>query len=138
MKWRVPLRAPTDAGVTTLEYVVIFPFFLLLIGVGLQGALWYSARNTALASAQEGLQTARAQHGNTGAGQAAAVRFATDVGSGQLLYPSASASTGANQTITVTVSGTVPSFVPGLNIRVLQQASGPKERWVPAAAGAPR
>lgn len=120
----------SDSGISTLEYVVIFPFFLLLVAVGLQGALWYAARNAALASAQEGLRAARAQHGNPGAGQAAAVAFAADVGSGQLLQPAAQVTVGANQTLTVTVSGSVPSFVPGLTIRVNQRASGPKERWV--------
>lgn len=124
-----------ERGSATLPYVVLFPFFLLLIGVCFQAALWYSARNAALASAQEGLRVARAQQGTPGAGRAAALGFAAQVADGQLLDPSATVTTDADQTINVTVSGKVWSFVPGLNVQVTQVARGPKERWVPAGEG---
>lgn len=124
-----------DRGSATLPYVVLFPFFLLLIGTCFQAALWYSARNAALASAQEGLRVARARNGTPGAGQAAALGFAAQVADGQLLKPSADVATGADQTIAVTVSGEVWSFVPGMKVRVAQVARGPKERWVPAGEG---
>jgi hypothetical protein len=117
--------------VATLQYVVIFPFFMLLIGAAFQGALWFAARNAALAAAQEGLRAARAQTGTPLAGQSAATSYASQVANGQLEGASVHVSLGANQTIMVRVTGRVPSFLPGVNLRVLQVASGPKERWVP-------
>ncbi|TYB48548.1 pilus assembly protein [Actinomadura chibensis] len=113
----------------------MFPFFLLLIGTCFQAALWYSARNAALASSQEGLRAARARQGAPGAGEAAALAFAAEVADGQLLNPSARVSVDGDQTVAVTVTGEVWSFVPGLNIRVTQVARGPKERWTPAGEG---
>jgi len=124
-----------DRGRAALEFVVIFPFFMLLIAAALQAALWFSARNAALASAQEGLRAARTQTGTPAAGRTAAADYASQVAGGQLNGASVQVSVGANQTITVRVTGTVPSFLPGVNLRVAQQASGPKERWVPPVRG---
>lgn len=131
-----PASSP-DRGAATLPYVIIFPFMLLVIGMCMQAALWFTARNAALASAQEGLRAARAQHGNLGAGQSAATRFATEVADGQLLTPAVHVSTDTGQTIVVRVTGKVPSFVPGLKVSVSQVARGPKERWVPAQGAPP-
>jgi hypothetical protein len=100
--------------------------------MAVQAAWWYSARSAALASAQEGLRVARAHQGTLAGGRAAAVRFAGQAASGQLLSPTATVSIAAGQTIVVRVDGEAPSFVPGLTVRVSQQARGPRERWVDA------
>lgn len=126
-----------DRGAASLQLVILFPFFLLLIGTAFQAAMWFAARNAALASAQEGLRSARTQHGSPGAAQATAVKFAREVAGGQLLSPAAQVSMTGDQTIVVRVTGKVASFVPGLNVSVSQEARGPKERWVPVT-GAPR
>ena len=98
--------------------------------------MWFSARNAALASAQEGLRIARAHGGTLSAGQVAAAHFAAQVAGGQLLAPSAQVST-SGQTIVVRVDGRVPSFVPGLTVRVSQEARAPKERWTDPRGSAP-
>ncbi|MFI0448047.1 TadE/TadG family type IV pilus assembly protein [Actinomadura sp. 6N118] len=118
-----------------MEFIVTAATFLLVIAACWQGGLWYMARQAALASAQEGLRAARAQHGSPGAGQSAAMSYATQVGGAHLNAPGAQVSEGADQTIVVRVTGRVPSFVPGLNINISREARGPKERWTtPGAA----
>ena len=50
-------------------------------------------------------------------------------GSGYLLGPSASTVGSTATTIKITVSGHVPSLVPGVPIRISQVAEGPVERF---------
>jgi hypothetical protein len=133
---RAARRRGGDRGMATLPYLIAFAFVLLVSGTAMQGALWFSARNAALAAAQEGLRVARAENGTLGAGRAAARDFASEVAAGQLLSPGVQVSTTADQTVVVRVAGVVPSFVPGLTVRVEQVARGPKERWVPPTGDA--
>jgi hypothetical protein len=59
------------------------------------------------------------------------VSFAHRVGSGYLLDPSASVRTLGAATVTVTVSGHVPSFVPGLPLEVSETVQAPVEVFQP-------
>ena len=105
------------------------PAFLLSMMVITQGAMWFLARSAALSAARQGVDAARVDNSAPGAGVAAAVRFAQDSGSGFLLGPSARSSGSSGQTVVITVTGRVPSLVPGLPIRVSQQAQGAVERF---------
>ena len=53
-------RRATDGGSASLEIAVLFPVVLLLVFAVIQGALYYHARNVALAAASDGLTAARA------------------------------------------------------------------------------
>ena len=74
------VRAVGQRGSVSLEMVVVMPALLLLIFVGVQGALVYQARTVCLGAAQSGARAAAAEDGSAGAGIATA-RAALD-GSG--------------------------------------------------------
>ncbi|TDD13163.1 pilus assembly protein [Nonomuraea diastatica] len=94
----------------------------------MQVGLWFLARATALAAAQEGVRIARSQDAPLRSGASTADRFATDVGDG-LLDDVRVSVRAVGTDIEVQVSATVPSLVPGLSLSVQQQARGPRERF---------
>ncbi|MEA2703144.1 MAG: hypothetical protein QOD63_1089 [Actinomycetota bacterium] len=126
--WPTPTRnaqAP-DEGSSTLEFVILMPVLLLLLFGCVQGALWYHARNLALSAATEGLQAARTEQGTATAGERSATSFLTRAGG---LTGSTVAVDKTPVTVTVTVTGTAPSILPGLlDLSVSQTAVGPVER----------
>ncbi|HEY1619395.1 MAG TPA: pilus assembly protein [Streptosporangiaceae bacterium] len=111
----------------TLSYVIIVPVFMAAIMVIAQAAVWYLAKSAALAAARQGVDAARVPHSSVAAGVRAARGFAESSAPGFLLNPRASG-TGGN-TIVITVTGKVPSLVPGLPINVSQDAQAPRERF---------
>jgi Flp pilus assembly protein TadG len=119
-----------DAGALILSYVIIVPVFMLAIMVIIQGALWYLAREAALAAARQGVDAERVRGAAAGAGPQAALAFARNDASGYLLGPSATDRGSTPTTIRVTVSGHVPTFVPGLPINISQVVQAPVEKFV--------
>jgi len=125
--------ARRDDGALVLTYVIIVPVFMLVIMVIIQGALWYLAREAALAAARQGVDAARLPGAGAGAGTQAALAFARNDASGYLLGPSAASATSAGNattTIQITVTGHVPTFVPGLVINISQAVRAPVEKFV--------
>lgn len=121
-------RLRGDAGSeTVIAAAIAFPVVIALLAGFFQAALWFVARNTALAAAQQGTRTARAYGATLAAGEAAACRFATTAGRGMLRAPACTGTGGT--TITITVCGTAPGFVPGFQVRTCEQAQGAKERF---------
>ncbi|MEO3861330.1 TadE/TadG family type IV pilus assembly protein [Acrocarpospora sp. B8E8] len=120
--------AQRERGQVTLQHVIMFPALLLLLSLATQTCLWYLARTTALSAAQEGVRAARADGAPSSAGQQAALEFARRAGSGFLDQPAAQV-TGDAASLQVRVTGTVPSFVPGLTLRISQVARGARERF---------
>jgi Flp pilus assembly protein TadG len=120
---------PRDSGALTLSYVIIVPVFLLALMVITQAAMWYLARSAALAAARQGVDAARVQGSSPGAGATAALAFAQRSASGYLLGPAASSGGSTAATIVITVTGSVPSLVPGVPITVSQVAQAPVERF---------
>lgn len=131
---RVPRRGPprprTDGGALILGYVAVLPFVLLFLMVVMQAAFWFLARDAALAAARQGVDAARALNAPRSAGPAAALAFARIAGQGYLVDPLATAES-SSTTVSVTVSGDVPSFVPGLDVSVSETAQGPVEEFRP-------
>ena len=119
-----------DDGALILTYVIIVPVFMLAMMVIIQGALWYLAREAALAAARQGVDAARVRGAPAGAGPQAALAFARNNASGYLLGPSATGSGSTGATIQIRVSGHVPTFVPGLAINISQVVQAPVERFV--------
>ena len=120
-----------DRGALTLGYVAILPFVFVLIMVLIQASLWFLARNAALAAARQGTDAARAFQASRGAGPAAALAFARQAGQGYLEDPRATDDGSTGTTVSITVSGHVPSFLPGLVVNVSETAQAPTEAFRP-------
>ncbi len=118
-----------DRGALTLSYVVILPVIFLFLMSVIQASFWFLARNAALAAARQGVEAARALGSSDATGHAAAVSFAQHVGSGYLLDPNARVLTLGGSTVTVTVWGHVPSFIPGFAVNVSETVQAPVERF---------
>jgi len=123
-----------DDGALTLSYVVLVPVFLAGIMVIVQACVWYLARETAIAAARQGADVARTAHPPPGSGAAAAVIFARKAAPGFLLGPSASAAGSSAVTVRITVTGRVPTLVPGVVIRVSEVVTAPVERFTASGA----
>jgi Flp pilus assembly protein TadG len=120
-----------DRGALTLSYVAVMPFVFLFIMVLIQASFWFLARDAALAAARQGADAARAMDAPRAAGPAAALAFARQAGQGYLEDPAASATGSTGSTVSITVSGHVPSFVPGLVVRVTETVQAPVEEFRP-------
>lgn len=118
-----------DDGALTLSYVIVLPCVLLFIMVTVQAAFWFLARDAALAAARQGTDAARAHGARPSAGPAAAVAFARQAGDGYLLDPRASSARSTGATIAITVRGHVPSFVPGVVVRISETVQAPVEEF---------
>jgi Flp pilus assembly protein TadG len=129
-----PLRRGRDErGSATLEITVLFPVVLLATFGLIQGALYYHARDVALAAATDGLTAARARTGSGEQGRQAAAAFLERAGGEEALLGSSVSSVRSVTTATVTVSGRTLSLLPGLaGWSVSQTASGPVERFTRA------
>jgi hypothetical protein len=136
-----------DAGALILSYLIVVPVFMLAVMIIVQSALWYLAREAALAAARQGVDAARVPGAASGAGPQAALAFVRNSASGYLLGPAASmsgsagaagagggaggaAGAGATATIQITVTGHIPTFVPGLVINISQAVQAPAEKFV--------
>ncbi|MFI0411177.1 hypothetical protein [Actinomadura sp. 3N508] len=97
----------------------------LLFLVLAQAVLVSVAGNVALSAAEEGLRVARARHGTAAQGQAAAVHFALAEPVLQAPVVTVSGST----TITVQVTGSAPSILPGVSIGITRAVRGAHERF---------
>ena len=126
-----------DDGALTLSYIVLIPVFLAGIMMIVQACVWYLARETAIAAARQGADVARTAHPPPGSGAAAAVIFARKAAPGFLLGPSASAAGSSAVTVRITVTGRVPSLVPGMVIKVSEVVTAPVERFTAAGAQTP-
>jgi Flp pilus assembly protein TadG len=124
------LRRQDARGSATLEITVLFPTVLLVTFGLIQGALYYHARDVALAAAADGLTAARSRAGTSEEGRRAAGAFLARAGGPGVLAAPTVTSARTATTATVTVSGSAISLVPGLpGWSVAQTASGPVERF---------
>jgi hypothetical protein len=125
-----------DGGALILSYLIVVPVFMLAVMVIAQTALWYLAREAALAAARQGVDAARLPGAAAGAGPQTALAFVHSDASGYLLGAAASmtgpsaAAAGTSPTIQVTVTGHIPTFVPGLVINISQAVQAPAEQFV--------
>jgi len=126
-------RSVDEQGSATLEIAVLFPAVLLATFGLIQGALYFHARDVALAAAADGLTAARARTGSGEEGRQAASAFIQRAGGDDVLLGSSVSSFRTATTATVTVTGRTLSLVPGLTgWWVSQTASGPVERFTRA------
>ena|SRR5215472_4712041 len=118
-----------DRGSLTLSYAAVLPFLFLFIMAMIQASFWFLAREAALAAARQGADAARVLQAPRSAGRAAALSFARQAGDGYLADPTVAEAGSTNSTVAITVSGRVPSFVPGLVVRVSETVLAPVEEF---------
>jgi hypothetical protein len=120
---------PDEAGIATVEAVLVFPVLLLVIMVVFQFALWYHASGLATAAAQDGARAARAEGATSRDGQ--------DRANGLLDQTGRSILQGRHVLVSrtpagtrVEVSGTCIVLVPGLHLPVDAVVESSTERFV--------
>ncbi len=120
-----------ERGTASLaQTVLVAPALLLALMLIVQFGLYFHARNVAESAAQEGAAAGRRFDGSQAGAQERARQFLAELGPRMLTDSDVSAQR-TPQTATVTITGTVISLVPGLNLKVEESASGPVERYVP-------
>ena len=153
------LRADDDRGMTAVEFVILTPVIFMILMVMVQFAVYLFAKQAANAAVRSGGRVAReeaATRGCLGAGYqdgagasgamwqadatTEALTRATAIG-GQLLTGvkvTTSATPGGTagvkcpvSSVSVHLTATVPSIVPGMTMTVSVGNSGPLEQFVP-------
>ncbi|WP_158602909.1 TadE family protein [Jiangella rhizosphaerae] len=121
------IRRRCERGSATLETVVLWPVvFLLIFGI-VHAGLWFHARNLALSAAREGARAASMDAGTGGAARAAAFLAATT--DGTVMRVGAIDEVTDATTVTVTVTGSSTTLIPGWRVDVRQSATAPIRRW---------
>ncbi len=123
----ITVTRTSERGSTTLETVVLWPaVFLLIFGI-VHAGLWFHARNVALSAAREGARAASLDDGSGGAARAAAFLASTTDGSVMRVGDISEAANA--DTVTVTVTGSSTTLIPGWRVDVSQSATAPIRRW---------
>ncbi len=139
---RPPVLFRDDRGSNVVELAVLAPGFLAIIMLIVQFALWFNARQAALASAQAGAQVAREYAATTGnwqtMAQQASSNYFDSLNTKLLGSLRADAHGDPATSVYVTVKGpmgySVFNFV-HLKWTVTETAGGPVECFRPSAAG---
>lgn len=126
---RLARRAREDAGITSLEMVILYPIILLVVLGMFQVALYWHTANAAEAAAERGVDVGQVAGGDPTAAAAAAEQL-LDAAT-QLRNPDVSAKI-EGEVITVTVAADAPRLVGIGTWRVQSVAQGRLERFVPA------
>jgi Flp pilus assembly protein TadG len=130
------VRLGDERGGASAELVLCVPLVMLLILGIVQFALLAHAQHIAQSAAAQGLAAARAQHGSTTAGQAAADNTLAALGTGVLSAPAVHVDRGTDQA-DVTVQGHAETIIPGVRLTVTAHVAGPVEHWTVEAGGSP-
>lgn len=105
--------------------VLLLPLAFSLLFLAVQGGVYYQGRTVALSAAQEGARSAAGYEATNGDGESAALAFARRAG-GDSVFNNPAVSVerdpAAGQ-VTVEVTGSTGSFVPGWDPEVTQTAS---------------
>jgi Flp pilus assembly protein TadG len=109
-----------------VEFAIVFGSALILAFTVIQAGLVYYAHSLALGAATQGANAARGYGASAGTGDTHAREFLSQAGSG-LLNQHVSVHRGGEQ-VTVVVTGTAVSLLPGLTFTVSKSVSSPVER----------
>lgn len=126
--WR---RMRDERGSLTLEASILFPALLAIMLVGTQTAMWFHARSVAIGAAADGARAQSLERAVDGDGQAAALEFVSQAGGEDVLRGVGASSRRSPTSVSVTVTGSSMSLVPGWNPSVEQSATVPLERVTP-------
>jgi Flp pilus assembly protein TadG len=117
-----------EAGVSTLEAVLVFPALLLLLMLIIQFALWYHASDLATAAAQDGARAARVEGATASDGARQANQLLDQTGRSILQDRQVTVERNADTT-RVEVRGTCIELVPFLHLPVHAVAESSTERF---------
>lgn len=121
--------ARRDDGSATLELAILAPVVLLLTFAVVQAALYFHARNLALAAAREGVTAARSYTAPPGAGVQRANTFLAVHAGDSLREPRVDPGGSTATLVRIEVTGTALSVLPGVpNLPVRQVAHAERER----------
>jgi Flp pilus assembly protein TadG len=123
-----------ERGSVSVEWAIAAPIAFFLLMMVVQVAIWAHATHTAQSAAGTALTAARVEEGSAAAGGQSAENAIADYGGGSLVDPAVSVSRGT-ETVTVTVTGTAESLIPGLELPVTASISGPVEVFRPDTEG---
>jgi Flp pilus assembly protein TadG len=124
-RWRVELS--DDRGASAIELAILAPILLIVVTLIIQWALWFEARQVALNAAQAGAQYAREQQPGWASNAVShAERFYRDVGTSIItnFQVSVNPPAGNPNQVYVTVSGTIPTLIPGFSPMTVHETSG--------------
>jgi Flp pilus assembly protein TadG len=128
-----------DRGASAVELAILGPILLIIITLIIQWALWFEAREVALDAAQAGAQYAREQQPGWAENAVShATSFYQNVGTSIIkgFHVAVSPPAGDPNQVYVTVSGTIPTLIPGLSpFSVNETSGGDVECFRPAASG---
>ncbi len=119
-----------DRGASALEMAILTPALLLLIMAIIQTALWFHARQVALAAAQEGARVLRSEAGTEALATQKAEAMAEQIGGNVIENIMVVADREAGMA-TVTVSGEAVEIVDFITLTVSATSRGPIESFVP-------
>lgn len=97
------IRGTTHRG-NTIAFAILIPLAIIMLFLGVQGALYYHARSVAVAAAEEALKQGASQYGNPAAGTAAGYAFIAQAGGTTLQAPAVVVTRGP-RTSTVSITG---------------------------------
>ncbi|MBC7372716.1 MAG: pilus assembly protein [Frankiales bacterium] len=131
-----PRRVRGDRGASALELTFVAPGVLLFLFFSIQAGLYFYGRAVAEQAAREGVsklrlaQTQAISDGIRQDVQTAVEAYAAAVGRETLLDPEATTTyDDAEGKVSVTVTGSVITLIPGLDLRVTQRVFGEIERF---------
>lgn len=126
----VALRgAADDDGSTTVEVIFVVPVLMLLLFLLVQMALWAHAAQEAHLAASSATEAAAAQGaGGAPAGVSAAEQILHGPGS-DISQGNVAVSIEGDDLVVATVTGRALSMIPGLDLTVSAQLSGPVQEY---------
>ena len=120
----------SERGAASLaQTVLVAPTLLAVLMLIVQVGLLLHARNVAEQAAQQGAAAGRAYDGSESSAKGSTLAYLASLGDRTLQGRSVTVKR-TPETASVTVSGTVISVVPWLDLHVSESASGPVERFV--------
>ena len=115
-----------ERGSTSVQMVVLMPLLFGIAFTGLQAGLFFYGRSAAMSAATTAARAGATEHGTTADCHEAGAAFIAQLGD-VLTNPQIDCTRTA-ATVTVHVSGTTLSVLPGWDPRVEQAASQPVEK----------
>jgi hypothetical protein len=119
-RWDDPERG---SGMLSLTWLLAMTGALLLIFSGITFALHSYATSLALGAAQAGARAAAAYPASEERGRQAAQTFLSNKAAAELKGGAVTVRLGPDNLVTVTVTGTSQSLVPGMTLTVTEQAA---------------
>ena len=123
-------RAGRERGSVAAQTVVAIPLLVMLPMLIVQVAIWAFAAHTAQAAASQTLDETRVITGTSSTGQAEA-RQILDQLTSHTLHDVHIVVQRSARTVSVTITGTTETIVPGMHLSVHAYAFGPVETFTP-------